>query len=389
VVKIDIDGTVLSGNQRKKALEELNIKEVFVMVPNRKLSQEEMEQVAIESNMNDGDWDFSQIVNFDEKTLLDLGWASEDLDKIFNKAVEDDDYDVETEAKKIIESKVKFGDLYEVNGHRILCGDSRNPKHIEKLMDGKNAKLIFSSPPYNLAGGMYKGNYKDNLGSEEYVKFNLDVINNCKKPLKGFCFWNISYNSNARSEFIEIIYKIIKETGLQFLELIVWDKGHALPIVSKQGLTRRYEDVLLVGDNESIQNDLEIFFCGVNDKKVYFNKKNQRGVSNYWRINTNQAQQKNHLACFPVALPIKGIELMTQRGDIILDPFLGSGTTLIASERTGRKCFGIDLSPVYIELVLNRFKLLFGKEATLVGNINDLQKGSQSNQNEPQQANLG
>jgi len=362
---INTDNTALAGNQRLKILQLLGRGEelIDVRVPSRALTAEEAKEYNLRSNKNTASWDLGLLANFDEGLLEEVGWEGWELDEIFSLSVEDDDsFDAESEAKKITEPKVKLGDLYEIDGHRILCGDSQNQEHIEKLMGGKVAKLVFTSPPYNMAGKMYK-NYADNLKSEEYIKFNLDVLQNCKKFLKGFCFWNISYNKNARSEFIEIIYKIVKETGLQFIELIIWDKGHALPIVSKQGLTRRYEDVLLVGDNESIQSDLEIYFCGANDKKVFFNKKNQKGITNYWRVNTNQSQQKNHLACFPIALPIKGIELMTQRGDIVLDPFLGSGTTLIAAGRTGRKCFACELDPLYVELALNRFKYLFGKDA--------------------------
>lgn len=247
------------------------------------------------------------------------------------------------------------------NAHRIFCGNSQDPESFEKLMGGKTAKLVFTSPPYNMAGQMYES-YKDDLKSEEYIKFNLDVISNCKKFLKGFVFWNISYNKNARQEFIEIIYKIIKETGLQFLELIVWDKGHALPITSKEGLTRRYEDILLVSDQGSISSDLELYFLGRDDKRAYFNKKTNRGITNYWRIGTNKTQLKSHLACFPVALPVKGIELMTSRGDIVLDPFLGSATSLVAAEKTGRKCFGIEMDPKYVSLCLERWFQLTSKD---------------------------
>lgn len=265
--------------------------------------------------------------------------------------------------KAICECKHEFE--YEVkdieNAHRVLCGDSTKPEDIEKLMGGKFAKLIFSSPPYNMNAGMYES-YEDNLKGADYINFNLKVIENCKKYLKGFIFWNISYNKNARQEFIEIIYKIIKETGLHFLELVVWDKGHALPITSKEGLTRQYEDVLLVGDQESISNDLELYFLGRNDRRAYFNKKTNRGITNYWRITSNKIQLKNHSAVFPVALPIKGIELMSQRGDIILDPFLGFFTTLIGAEKTGRKCFGIEIFPKYISLGLDRWTKLVNND---------------------------
>ena len=374
-IVVDENDVILAGHGRLMALKEQKTDEVEVIVK-RGLTEKQKEKYLLLSNklVEMGGWDSDLLFVFEEELLKDVGWGSEELDKIFNSNPNsDDDVDVDAEIKKITEPKVKLGDLYEINGHRILCGDSRNPEHIEKLMGGGFAKLAFSSPPYNMAGGMYQ-NYSDDLKSEEYIKFNLDVINNCRKFLKGFIFWNISYNKNARSEFIEIIYKIIKETGLQFLELIVWNKGHALPITSKEGFTRQYEDILLVGDKDSIQTDLELYFCGRNDRRAYFNKKTNRGITNYWNLGTGKSQQKNLLACFPTALPVRGIELMTSRGDIVLDPFLGSGTTLIASERTGRKCFGCEIDPIYVELTLNRWKGLFGTEPIKICNINEPQE---------------
>ena len=229
-------------------------------------------------------------------------------------------------------------------------------------MGGKLARLVFTSPPYNMAGGMYE-NYEDNLKSEEFIKFNLKVIENCKEFLKGFIFWNISYNKNARWEFIEIFHRIIKETELKFLEMICWDKGHALPITSKEGITRQYEDILLVGDEDSISKDLELYFLGRNDRRAYFNKKNQKGITNYWRIGTNKTQIKENLTCFPVALPKKGIEIMTNRGEIVLDPFGGSGSTLIACEQLNRKCYMCEIDPIYCQIIINRWEKFSGEKA--------------------------
>lgn len=265
------------------------------------------------------------------------------------------------------------------NAHRLLYGNSQNPRDIGKLMDVEVARLIFTSPPYNLGGKMYQS-YKDNLESKEYIKFILDVVNNVKKYLKGFLFLNISYGKNQRGEFIEILYKITKESGLKFLELVVWNKKHGMPISSKEMLTRQFEQILLAGTEDAVKEDLELFFCGRNDKKAYFNKKTNKGITNYWEIGTNKTQLKNHLACFPIALPVKGIELMTQRGDIVLDPFLGSGTTLVAAAKTGRICYGIEIDPVYFQISLERMKRL-GYEAVKVCNIND----TQSNHIESQQ----
>jgi len=208
---------------------------------------------------------------------------------------------------------------------------------------------------------MYE-NYEDNLKSQEYIDFNLETIHAWLPYLKGYLFWNISYNKNSRWEFLEIMYRIIKETGLRFLEMIVWDKGHALPITSKDMLTRQYEDILFVGDDESVGRDMELFYMGTKYKRAFFNKKTNRGITNYWKVDTNKTQLENHSACFPVKLPAKAINLVTQPNEIVVDMFAGSGSTLIACEQLNRTCYMMEIDPKYCDVIRKRYARFIGKE---------------------------
>lgn len=131
-------------------------------------------------------------------------------------------------------------------------------------------------------------------------------------------------------------------------------------------MTRQYEDILLVGDKDSIVEDLELYFLGRNEKSAFFNKKTNKGITNYWEVHTKNVQLKDHLACYPVALPIKGISIMTGINDIIIDPFLGSGSTLIASEKTRRICYGMEIDPHYVDLTIRRWEDYTGKKAEKV-----------------------
>ena len=99
--------------------------------------------------------------------------------------------------------------------------------------------------------------------------------------------------------------------------------------------------------------DLEIYFCGRNGK-AYFNKKTQKGISNFWRLGTYGSQVEKHKACFPVGLPTKGIELMSSRGDIVLDPMFGVGTTAVACIKTKRNFIGIEQDAKYCEIAQRR-----------------------------------
>ena len=205
-----------------------------------------------------------------------------------------------------------------------------------------------------MANKKYYNEYQDNKNNEKYVNFNLLVIKNLQDFIKGFLFWNISYNKNSRKEWIEIFYKIIKETGFNFLESIVWDKGHGMPITQRDALTRQYESILALDDKEG-EKEIDRFYLGSNGRNLVFNKTTQRKLSNYWYIDTFKSQNGLNQACFPVALPTKAIIITTETNDVIIDPFLGVGSTLIASEKTNRKCFGIELDSKYVDICVQRY----------------------------------
>ena len=365
---VNKDLTVIGGHQRLKILEELGYEEIECNVVD--LTKDEEKALNIALNNLSGDWDNQKledlIAELKEKDFdLDVtGFDEEEIENMLDESIDlkDDNFELENELKQIEKPIVKLGDIWILGKHRLMCGDSTSKDDVEKLMKNDVAKCIFTSPPYNMSSKMYE-NYEDNLESRKYIDFNLNVVKLWTNYLKGFLFWNISYNKNSRWEFIEILYKIVKETGLKFMELIVWDKGHGMPITSKEMLTRQYEDILMVGNEEAISEDMELYYLGTTDKKAYFNKKTGKGISNYWRISTENTQLDNHKACFPLELPAKAIELTTNRDDIIIDCFGGSGTTLIAAEKTDRKCYTMELDPVYCDVIIKRWEKLTGKKA--------------------------
>lgn len=357
---VDNEMIVLGGNMRLKALKELKYTEVPVIRAD-KLTEEQKKRFVVVDNLPFGEWDYDLLgADYGIGELENWGFDTEKMG-ISLDIDEKDDKIPEIES----EVKTKLGDIYEFRGgHRVLCGDSTKDEDINLLFNDKKAKMIFTSPPYNMGGGMYE-TYEDNLKREEYIDFNMSIVNKWKQHLKGFVFWNISYNKNARDEFIEILYRIVKETGLKFLELIVWNKKTAMPVISKEAMTRQYEDILVAGDEESIKEDIDMIGLFRNNNQSIFNVKTRKWLRNYWEISPLNSQLDNHKACYPVELPSRGILIMTNEGDIVADPFLGSGTTLIASEKTGRICYGMELDPKYVDVIVKRYMEYTGESEVI------------------------
>ena len=356
------DNEIIEGHGRLIAALELGIEDLPIIRLDN-LTDEQRRAYMLVHNKLTMNTDFdADILNMELSDLTDFDAEFYDFGITLDEEEEKEivEVDIPEEAKP----RCQEGDIWKIGQHRLICGDSTDEKSVDRLMNGEKAKLLFTSPPYNMNGGMY-ANYSDNMKSEEYIKFNLNVFNKWKGHTD-YVMWNISYNKNARWEFIEIIHKLVKETGYSFLELIVWDKGHGMPIVSKEMLTRQYEDILLLGDENAINRDLELFYVGTSQKRAWFNKKKGKGITNFWKIGTNDTQLKDHAACFPVALPAEAIKLMSDKGDIIIDCFGGSGSTLIACEQLNRRCYMAELDPHYCDVIIQRWENYTGKKAEKV-----------------------
>ena len=134
-----------------------------------------------------------------------------------------------------------------------------------------------------------------------------------------------------------------------------------MPITQRDALTRQYESIIAFDDSEG-EKEIERFYIGNNGTNVIFNKQTQRKLTNYWYIDTFKSQNGLNQACFPVALPTKAIITMTQDKEIVLDPFIGVGSTLIACEKTNRICYGIELSEGQVDVIVQRYVDYTGNE---------------------------
>ena len=354
------ENIIIGGHQRYYLAKDLGLKQIPCVYVD--IDAEAEKELNLRLNRNTGEFNYELLQEYDIELLEDVGFEDIEIDEfIIGKEPEEDNFDID----KVIEGGepiCKSGDLWQLGDHRLMCGDSTSIEDMKKLIGNNDIKLCFTSPPYNMAGNRYR-NYDDNLKSQEYIDFNINTIKNIRPYLKGYLFWNISYNKNSRWEWIEIFYRITKETGINFLEKIVWDKGHGTPITSKKQLTRQYEDIYLGGTETEMENELTEAYLGTTLKNHAFNKRTGKGITNYWRITTGNTQTKKHSACFPVALPVKAILLMSIYNENILDPFIGLGYTLISCEKTTRNCYGMEIDPTYCDVIIKRWSEYTGQEA--------------------------
>ena len=343
IVNADSANTIIGGHQRKHVLEASGVKECECWVPDRELTAKEVEELNIRLNKNTGSWDFDTLANeFELDDLLEWGFDKGELD--LDLWASDAPEDVEPQIDKAEELREKWGvesgQLWQLGEHRLICGDCTDKAVVERVMGGEKAELAITDPPYN-----YDFDYgiaSDNLSLDEYESF----VRN---------WWAVARKNSNR---------LVVTPGLKNLDFYyrnfeitwtcAWVKKNAMT-ASKIGNLSVWEPVLF----ESDEWDWEpVIVHGKARKKV------KRDVYEY----PIKIQQGTGGHPCPKLLEFweKLISDFSSIDNTILDVFLGSGTTLIACERLGRKCRAVEISPAYVAVAIQRWVDVTGKEPMLL-----------------------
>lgn len=255
------------------------------------------------------------------------------------------------------------GDLWLLDEHRLLCGDSTKPDDVDRLMDGAKADLCFTSPPYNSKDGGYKTDYSgktkkfynhacDDRTEDEWVEFCnsvLCLVSSYLASEESPVIWNVMYTANCRSGYGRIMFG--GSHGLSVKETICWDKGAGFPSASCGILSRNWELVFVLSRGMKYTTTQ-----GENEPRWA-----------KWEIQRPK-QHDEHKATFPVELASRAMTDFGRKGDNVYEPFCGSGTTLIAAEQLGRKCYGMEISPQYCDVIVQRWEAFTGKKAQRITN---------------------
>lgn len=372
VIVIDTDNTILSGNQRKAALTQLGIKSVNVLVPNRKLTDEERKKIAIESNINDGEWDFEKLRSFDLGLLEFAGFDDTELVKFWDeeKDTKDDKFSVDKELKKIKNPSTRKGDLIIMGKHKLLCGSSTDIAAVEALFGSENASAIYSDPPFNIGLSYdkgvgntrsYGGSFDDNQSPQQYKQFIRQVLQSAltvsEKDVH-VAFW-------ADEAWVWVFQTLYLEAGITNRRLNVWVKNNSSPVPSV-AFNKCLEYCVYGTKGSPYLSDLLKNLNEVQNKDFSTGNMLLEDVSNIWATKRLPANQMEHPTSKNPELHHKFIMRCTKPGDLIFDAFSGSASTMICAEQLDRRVYSLEIEPVFCDLAIRRYENLTGEKAEII-----------------------
>ena len=341
----DIDGkyVVLGGNMRLKAAQEVGLKELPIVLADD-WTQEQRDEFLIKDNVGFGEWNWDQLANeWDADKLDEWGLDVPNFDTEVLEA-EEDDFNTTPPENPI----TVLGDLYEIGEHRLLCGDSTDSDQVAKLMNGQKADMVFTDPPYNVdfkgqelsnttkdgieilhhkgANSKHDKIKNDSMPDDKFIEFMKQVLSNVLLFNNGA--WYFSFCDLK----LDLLLNPLKEMGFEWKSIIIWQKNQAT--LSGKDYKSRYEPIVY----------------GCPENSFYGERYKQEDIWEFQRTLKNDL----HPTMKPIPLIENALNNSSKIGMNVLDLFLGSGSTMVASHQLKRKCYGMELDPKYCDVIVNR-----------------------------------
>ena len=336
---VNYDMTVIGGHQRLTVLKDLGYTEVQCVVVHIE-DEHKVKALNIALNKITGAWNEELLADL----LVDLqsvdfntdltGFEAPEIEQLFskvhNKDIKEDDFDVEEELKNPPISRK--GDIWFLGRHRVICGDSTLPETYTKLMEGRRANLVLTDPPYNVNVEETAGKIQnDNMPDEDFYKFLFAAFVNMEQNMENDAS---IYMFHADSKGL-IFRQAFHDAGFYLSGCCIWKKN-----------------ALVLGRSPyQWQHEPCLFGWKVGGKHQWYSDRKQTTIWEYDRPKSS----KEHPTMKPVALMAYPIQNSCMSNCIVLDPFLGSGSTLIACEETGRICYGVELDEKFCDVIVKRY----------------------------------
>tara|TARA_R110000824_G_scaffold395501_1_gene596181 strand:+ start:1003 stop:2178 length:1176 start_codon:yes stop_codon:yes gene_type:complete len=344
-IVVDENMMVLGGNMRLKASADAGLKEVWVDIAEG-LTEDQKKEFIVKDNIGFGEWEWDILANeWDSVQLAEWGldvWENMD-DAEPEAGLIDDDEIPEAKANKVVR-----GEVWALGGHRLMCGDSTNSNDVEKLMQGEKADLVFTDPPWNVNYGADSTHpswkprtiLNDKMETTDFKEFMSSSFSNMSASSKDGC---LTYIVMSAQEWGNLMLAL-KENEYHWSSTIVWNKDHL--VLSRKDYHTKYEPIWY-GWKEGAAR-----LCPLKDRKQ----------SDVWDV-----KRPTRSPLHPTTKPIELIEIAinnsSTKDNLVLDLFMGSGSTLIAAEKLNRKCYGMELDEKYCDVIIERWEQFTGQTA--------------------------
>lgn len=391
IYQYDGHNVIIGGNMRYRALKELGYTETIAKVIPPETTPEKLRAIVIKDNVAFGDWDYDDLANEWEIEDLDR-WAVElpDIDTgQAEEEAEEDNYDVAGNLPS--KPKAKYGDIYQLGNQRLICGDSTKPEVLDILIGEGKVDLFLTDPPYNLdysskneaLNAADKGNRvqkdiaNDKMGDEAFLEFLKAAFDNANRYLKkggAFYIWH------AGTEGLN--FKLaVKSVGWELKQILIWVKNNM--VLGRQDYQWKHEsclygwkpgashffvnrrDLLTVTEDEAPDIDA----MTKDELKALLRSLLGEATPTTTIHEDKPLRSADHPTMKPIKLMGRAIKNSTRPGEVVLDLFGGSGSTLMAAEQLGRSCYTVELDPAYIDVIIKRWEEYTGDTAELLGNF--------------------
>ena len=342
-IVIDRDGVIVIGHCRAMAAKKLGMEEVPCVCVDDLTPEQVNALRLVDNKSNESDWDFDLLA--DELPGLDLSAFDFDWglpEDTTDEVTEDEAPEVDEESEPI----TKLGDIWQLGRHRLMCGDSTSVECVQKLMGGAQADLLLTDPPY---GVDYTGKTKDALkiendakSDDEFIAFlqaAFEAANSVMNPGAVFYIWH----ADSKAYVFRMACQM---TGWEVRQVLIWVKNAM--VMGRQDYQWKHEPCL--------------YGWKAGAGHLWASDRKQTTVLEFDRPTAN----KEHPTMKPVALFDYQIKNNTKGGDIVLDLFAGSGTTVAACEQNGRNAYVMEFDPKYCDVIVKRWENLTGKKAVLL-----------------------
>ena len=352
------DGVVIGGHQRLVAARRLGLKAVPVTYLDLSVEQARLLNLAL--NRISGSWDEQLLA----RLMADLQ-ASPDVDLALSGFGEDEiadllrsletrekkeraeDFDLDSALEDATRApRTRPGDLWALGEHRLLCGDATKPEDVERLLGGTKASMAFTDPPYNVSlgdhGGQQRGSRRRRIANDSMDPISWEAFVRAWSRTLLSCVDGALYVCMSSKE-LPLVSRVLAEEGGHWSDTLIWAKDRF--VLGRADYQRSYEPIWYGWREGAAHN-----WCGDRDQ------------GDVWQI-ARPSDAPLHPTMKPLPLMERAIANSSREGDLVLDAFLGSGSTLVACERTGRICAGMELDPVYADVVLARWERFSGQSA--------------------------